>query len=679
MVPEPPPQERRRSQLNPSYSTKALSYETLYYSEMSPSASFGSSLNLTLTRVIFRIFFSILFSIYLILFYFISFLFFLLFHFHSHPYKTDSGILDDDAEKKAERRISAAEKKAEEKILQLNSKSRELFSHDDAQLEAERKRAEAAKKKKEKVVDDLKAQHQRDMEAMLQEETKRQAELTKRRLKEQKEDEEFEAKWRESSNAQRLLEKARLLEENKQDEEVELSRSRKAEKEDDLIERELNKEMARLVKEASSAKASSASASVATATATPSLLSPSSASAAAAALTEFPALPEAEPEPGTRPEPRLARGRAPSIDRRPRGVALDEPRLSSSPDPVIPATAPPRKDSVTNRNSRSLSLTNARTPDPVDIGLPAKPTPFVAAPTTISSARQREVAPTSTTTTTTTAISSTPSTTAAQKTPAATTGSPGSSPRHQSKNLVAHLYAPGSTLPTKSAATSASKQTAAPTPATTPALTTVTPTATENSRANRRGVRGSAGNLPSASQVLTAPKATAQTLTPLGEGSENPGGAPADAPADAATGVSGQRRKSFSDFPRKKEPPAVITEVKTEAVEISADYSNLQNGKEISLALQKYEEDPEQYQARVKMLQEDIGVARPGKIDPNLWTSVANESYMEPSPMARSARSHSTENLFNSPPESKRVRVDLFLELCFPFQISSFSSFLLSY
>jgi len=75
MVPEPPPQERRRSQLNPSYSTKALSYETLYYSEMSPSASFGSSLNLTLTRVIFRIFFSILFSIYLIFFSFYYFIF----------------------------------------------------------------------------------------------------------------------------------------------------------------------------------------------------------------------------------------------------------------------------------------------------------------------------------------------------------------------------------------------------------------------------------------------------------------------------------------------------------------------------------------------------------------------------------------------------------------------------
>ena len=81
MVPEPPPQERRRSQLNPSYSTKALSYETLYYSEMSPSASFGSSLNLTLTRVIFRFFFSILFSIlfsiYLILFLFFSFYYFI--------------------------------------------------------------------------------------------------------------------------------------------------------------------------------------------------------------------------------------------------------------------------------------------------------------------------------------------------------------------------------------------------------------------------------------------------------------------------------------------------------------------------------------------------------------------------------------------------------------------------
>jgi hypothetical protein len=100
------------------------------------------------------------------------------------------------------------------------------------------------------MVDDLKARQQAEANAILEEEKKQLSEREKSRQKSQKEEDEWEAKWKETFNNQLRIGKERLLMEAKKDEEEEMERIRKAEKEDDFLERELNKEAARLIKEA---------------------------------------------------------------------------------------------------------------------------------------------------------------------------------------------------------------------------------------------------------------------------------------------------------------------------------------------------------------------------------------------------------------------------------------------
>lgn len=570
--------------------------------------------------------------------------------------------------------IRLSEKKAEEKIQSLRQKEKERTGLFDTLLEDEKRRSDASRAKRDQAVSKMMSQHQAEIATMTEAEKKLGAERERRKQKWQKEEEEGEAKWKEATSTQRQATKEALLLQAKREEEEELSRIRREEKETDLMESELNKEAARLLKEAS-------------------LL----------AKVDQVNPPEAEPVSGTRPEPPLENLRTPHHDPKYRSTFAEEPVLSAS-DPTIHSTVTPNKDTVAKRPARSLSLTNARVPDPVELNLPPKEKP--SAPAAATSSTPETVPPTTNAANssaipfspaasstqsratyaakTTTASAPNPSLSDKSRqqslptlvstapTPTATAANANSNvnananasqtSRTGNRNQVAHLYSPGASLAsTKAAATNATPAaTVAAATVTAATAATTTAAAEPTSRTARRMQREAA-----AADAKQQTSSTTATKTPAASTPQQPStstAAPAKSTAPTTTNpaITAGRRKSFSDFPRGKDAPSQLEEVAAEPT------GQAQGGREVSLALQRYEEDPEQYQARVKMLQEDIGVAKPGKIDPNLWTSMANEGYSETPNVAKAeakaetksdmskSKSASNENL-TQVPDGKRV------------------------
>ena len=511
------------------------------------------------------------------------------------------------------------EQVAEDKIQALQLSELERGEAEEARFEAEAKRATATKKRREEVLSQVRARHQAENRAFQEEERRRGTIREAHKALQQEESEEIEEEWQATLTSLRQENKDRLLAEQRRDEEEENQRLRKAEKEDDLIQSELNREIARLTKEASAAAAAaatSAASSSASSSNTADTAQPKPKLSRSSTLDLLDA-PEPDPEPGTHPDvvpvqpirdqarPTQGTGAATRDTLLlPPGPAEETPQSATS-SPVPQASSlRPKRDAVAR--SRSHSLTASALPSRedlyrvADLQIKVEPPAENSGPSIATPTSERAPSPP-------------PPSALITSLAAAAKGAHSSSRRAERRKSEIippnTLLAPSTFSPSTPAAML------------TPASSTM---ATKRGQVASRYAPGG----PSV-PVSPATSSAASILSKINQQRQPP--------------HSSQQPPQLQLPPQAKPAQAQPKMRKSTSEEIAT------KERETTLAMHKYEEHPQELEARLRLLQSDMGVAHPGKIDPNLWTSIATDSSS-----ATSATSSNTpaSSLATAPPSS---------------------------